>query len=193
MKKLVTAVLLPMIMAACDRRVVDVDPAAASNESGLPDVYQHAIKDLQGQPVNLEQFKGKVTLMVNVASKCGFTPQYEKLQELHEIYADQGFSVIAFPCNDFGGQEPGSADEIAQTCRVQYGATFPVMEKSQVKDGPDQSPIYAQLQAATGVLPRWNFGKYLVDANGNPVTYYGSSVDPMSKQMQDAIKSQLNK
>ena len=119
-----------MIMAACDRRVVEVDPAAASNESGLPDVYQHAIKDLRGQPVNLEQFKGKVTLMVNVASKCGFTPQYDKLQELQETYGDQGFSVIAFPCNDFGGQEPGTADEIAQTCRMNYGATFPVMEKS---------------------------------------------------------------
>ena len=192
MKKLVTAVLLPMIMAACDRRVVEVDPAAAKADAGLPDVYQHTIKDLKGETVNLEEYRGKVTLMVNVASKCGFTPQYDKLQELQEAYGDQGFSVIAFPCNDFGGQEPGTADDIAQTCRVQFGATFPVMDKTRVKAGSDQSPIYAQLQGATGVLPRWNFGKYLVDKDGKPVSFYGSSVDPMSKQIQDDIKSQLN-
>ena len=192
MKKFFSAVLVPFLLSACDRRAVEVDPQAASSAQSSPDVYAHTVDNLQGQPVDLEEFRGKVTMMVNVASKCGFTPQYAKLQELQEAWADRGFSVIAFPCNDYGGQEPGGPDQIAQTCRVQYGATFPVMAKVRVKSGDGQSVIYQQLEEATGVLPRWNFGKYLVDPEGHPVAFFGSGVDPTSRQVQDAIKKHLN-
>ena len=192
MKKIFSAVLVPFLLSACDRRAVEVDPQATSTAGPSPDVYAHTVDNLQGNPVDLEEFRGKVTMMVNVASKCGFTPQYAKLQQLQEAWEDRGFSVIAFPCNDYGKQEPGGPDQIAQTCRVQYGATFPVMAKVRVKDGPDQSIIYQQLQAATGVLPRWNFGKYVVDPNGHPVAFFGSGVDPTSGEVQRTIEKHLN-
>ncbi|MAT80630.1 MAG: glutathione peroxidase [Phycisphaerae bacterium] len=192
MKRFFTAVLLPVLLAACDRRVVDVDPSAAPADQQAADIYALKTKSLDGKPVDLEQYRGQVTLLVNVASKCGYTPQYSKLQKLQEAWKDKNFTVIAFPCNDFGGQEPGNADDIRQTCRVDYKTTFPVMSKIKVKAGSDQSAIYRQLQSTTGVLPRWNFGKYLVDSEGHPVAFFGSSVDPMSPTIQDAIKAAMN-
>lgn len=192
MKRLFTAFLLPMVMAACDRRVVEVTQDASPSEERKIDIYALSTDDLSGEKISLDEFRGKVTLMVNVASKCGFTPQYTQLQELQEKWKDRGFSVIAFPCNDFGGQEPGNADAIEQTCRIDYKTTFPVMSKLKVKQGSGQSPIYAQLEEATGVLPRWNFGKYLVNGDGEPLAFFGSSVKPMSDQIQQAIQEAMD-
>jgi glutathione peroxidase len=130
-------------------------------------------------------------LVVNVASACGFTPQYEQLQQLQEDWSDQGVCVLAFPCNDFGGQEPGQPEAIRVTCD-RYDVTFPVMAKVRIKSGDAQSPVYADLQRATGTLPRWNFGKYLIAADGRPVAFFGSSVDPMSPELQTALKQQVD-
>ena len=192
MKRLFTAFLLPIVMTACDRRVVEVNQEAPATEERKIDIYDLSAENLSGERISLDDYRGKVTLMVNVASQCGFTPQYTQLQELQETWKDRGFSVIAFPCNDFGGQEPGDSKAIEQTCRVDYKTTFPVMSKVQVKQGPGQSPIYAQLEEATGVLPRWNFGKYLVNGKGEPVAFFGSSVKPMSEKIQQAIEESMN-
>ncbi len=192
MKRLFTAFLLPIVMTACDRRVVEVNQEAPATEERKIDIYDLSAENLSGERISLDDYRGKVTLVVNVASQCGFTPQYTQLQELQETWKDRGFSVIAFPCNDFGGQEPGDSKAIEQTCRVDYKTTFPVMSKVQVKQGPGQSPIYAQLEEATGVLPRWNFGKYLVNGKGEPVAFFGSSVKPMSEKIQQAIEESMN-
>lgn len=181
---------LSLILAACDSRVVDVEPTMTNTTSS--GIHTLQCSDLSGAAVNLSDYAGTVTLVVNVASKCGYTPQYTELEELHQQYKDRGFSVIGFPCNDFGGQEPGSADDITQVCRVDYGVTFPMMEKIVTKSGADQSPLYTQLETTTGELPSWNFGKYLVDQNGNAVAFFGSSVKPMSPELTDRIESILD-
>ena len=181
---------LSLILAACDSRVVDVEPTMTNTTA--TGIHALQCNDLTGSPVNLGDYAGTVTLVVNVASKCGYTPQYTELEELHQQYKDRGFSVIGFPCNDFGGQEPGSADDITQVCRVDYGVTFPMMEKIVTKSGADQSPLYTQLETTTGELPSWNFGKYLVDQNGNAVAFFGSSVKPMSPELTDRIESILD-
>jgi len=181
---------ISLILAACDSRVVDVEqPMSNATDSGIHDLQ---CTNLKGEPVNLGDYAGTVTLVVNVASKCGYTPQYTGLEELHQQYKDRGFSVIGFPCNDFGGQEPGSADDITQVCRLDYGVTFPMMEKVVTKSGGGQSPIYTQLEAGTGELPSWNFGKYLVDRNGQPVAFFGSSVKPMSPELTGRIEALLD-
>ncbi|MDG1899832.1 MAG: glutathione peroxidase [Phycisphaerales bacterium] len=176
---------LSLVLAGCDNRVVE------SESSMNTAFHQHATNDLQGTPVDLGQYEGSVVLVVNVASHCGYTSQYEGLEELHKQYKDRGFTVMAFPCNDFGGQEPGGPEEIAQTCRTTFGATFPVMEKVVVVDDAGQSPIYAEMGRATGELPKWNFGKYLVDGDGNTVAFFGSSVKPMSPEITGRIESLL--
>ena len=177
---------MSLVLAGCDSRVVDAPP---SSDAGF---HAQSCRDLRGQDVDLGQFEGQVLLVVNVASHCGYTSQYTGLEKLHQQYKDRGFSVIAFPCNDFGGQEPGSAGDITQVCRVDYGVTFPMMEKVVSKSGGDQSPIYTQLEAATGELPSWNFGKYLVDRNGQPVAFFGSSVKPMSPELTGRIEALLD-
>lgn len=146
--------------------------------------------DLGGSPVSLKDFRGDVLLLVNVASHCGYTGQYRDLQQLQDRYGDRGFTVIGFPCNDFGGQEPGDAGAIA-ACAADHGAGFPIMEKIRILDGPEQSPIYASLQQATGALPRWNFGKYLIDRKGHPVAFYGTRVEPLDTALTDHIESLL--
>ena len=153
-------------------------------------IYTLGCNDVQGGQAGLQQFDGNVTLLVNVASHCGYTGQYTTLQALQERYADKAFSVVAFPCNDFGGQEPGDAKSI-NACAATHGATFPIMEKCVVKAGPGQSPIYTMLAAATDTLPRWNFGKYLVNAQGTPVAFFGSSIDPMDATVTDQIDALL--
>ena len=176
---------LSLALAGCDSRVVDAQP---TSDAGF---HAQSCRDLRGQDVDLGQFQGQVLLVVNVASHCGYTSQYTGLEKLHQQYKDRGFSVIAFPCNDFGGQEPGGADEIEQTCRVNYGATFPVIEKVVVSDGSGQSPIFAEFAKSTGVLPKWNFGKYLVDQQGNAVAFFGSSVKPTAGEVTDRIDGLL--
>ena len=139
----------------------------------LPDI---ALTRLNGQTENLRDYAGKVLLVVNVASACGFTPQYTELQELYEEVKDAGFEVLAFPCNQFGGQEPGSADEIAQFCDSRFGVTFPLFAKTEV-NGANAHPLYQHLKsAAPGILGteaiKWNFTKFLINREGDVVERY---------------------
>ena len=157
----------------------------------MPDsFYALKTKTLQGKPADLSQYKGKVTLVVNVASQCGFTPQYTGLEKLHEQMKGKPFEILGFPSNDFGAQEPGSPEEIATFCKKNYGVTFPLFEKVVTKAGPDQSPIYAFL-GQSGSLPAWNFSKYLVDKQGKVVAFFESSVTPEDPALRAAIAQAL--
>ncbi len=145
-----------------------------------PSIYDFQMKSIDGQLIDLAQFKGKNLLIVNTASQCGATPQYADLQKLHEKYGDQ-VTILGFPANNFGGQEPGSNTEIAQFCEKNYGVTFQMFEKISVK-GDDQSPLYAWLKEKTGEEPTWNFCKYLVKADGT-VKFFGTGVQPLDAQI----------
>ena len=149
-------------------------------------IYDIEINNLMGKPLNLLDFKGKKILFVNVASKCGFTPQYRELQELQNRYADQ-LTVIGVPCNQFGAQESGTAEEINQFCEINYGVTFPITEKINVK-GSDMHPLYKWLttKAINGVKNssvKWNFQKYLVDENGEFLDYFYSITKPLNSRI----------
>jgi glutathione peroxidase len=153
--------------------------------------YDIKINNLQGKPLNLKEFKGKHILIVNVASKCGFTPQYKDLQELHETYKEK-LQVIGVPCNQFGGQEPGTADDIESFCQVNYGVDFLITEKVDVK-GNNQHPLFEWLtnEEQNGVSSstvKWNFQKYIIDIDGKLVDYYFSLTNPMSKKIIKHLK-----
>ena len=152
----------------------------------------YAIKTttLVGKPSDLGQYKGKVSLVVNVASECGYTPQYKGLQALHQELSGKGFEVLGFPSNEFGGQEPGSPEQIEGFCQRNYGVTFPMFSKSVTKPGPEQSPVYAFLTKG-GDAPKWNFSKYLVGKDGKVIAFYPSKVAPESKELRDAIEAAL--
>jgi glutathione peroxidase len=147
------------------------------------------MKRLDGTPASLSEWKGKVLLIVNTASKCGYTPQYEGLQKLHAKYSPRGFAVLGFPSNDFGGQEPGSSKEIAKFCTSMYAVNFPMFEKIKTI-GPERSPLYALLSNAHGE-PKWNFHKYLIDKHGAPVQAWPSGIEPGSPDIASAIEAQL--
>jgi len=154
--------------------------------------YDFAFETLDGKPLPLSQFNGKVILLVNTASKCGFTPQYKGLEALYNSYKDQGLVIIGVPSNDFGGQEPGSAQEIKSFCQLNYGVTFPMASK-QVVSGENANAFY--LWAATvleGSEPKWNFHKYLIDRHGHLVDYFSSMTAPDSEKLTSAIEKQLN-
>ena len=153
-------------------------------------LYELETKTLDGKPAPLAQYKGTVTLVVNTASQCGYTPQYAGLQKLHDELKGKGFSVLGFPSNDFGGQEPGSAQEIATFCQRNYGVSFPMFSKSVTKAGPDQSPVYGFL-GATGNLPGWNFSKYVVGKDGKVRAFFPSKVTPDDPQLRKAIDEAL--
>ena len=161
-------------------------PGAAMSES----LYAMKTTTLQGQPADLAQYAGKVTLAVNVASACGYTPQYEGLQALHQELSGKGFEVLGFPSNEFGGQEPGSPEEIATFCKKNYGVSFPLFAKLQTKPGPGQSPIYAFLTKG-GEVPSWNFCKYLVGKDGKVIGFFPSKVKPDSRELREAIQAAL--
>ena len=152
--------------------------------------YALKTKSLDGKPADLAQYKGKVSLVVNVASKCGYTPQYEGLEKLQREMKGKGFNVLGFPSNDFGGQEPGSAEEIATFCRLTYDVTFPMFEKLVTKRGPGQSPIYAFL-GTSGKLPAWNFSKYVIDKQGRIAAFFPSEVTPEDPALRAAIAKAL--
>lgn len=145
---------------------------------------------LDGTPTSLSAWSGKVLLVVNTASKCGHTPQYEGLQKLHAKYSPRGFAVLGFPSNDFGGQEPGTSQEIATFCTSIYAVNFPMFEKIKTV-GAERSPLYALLSDAQGA-PKWNFHKYLVDKSGKPVQAWASGVKPESDEVVKAIEAQLS-
>lgn len=155
-----------------------------------PNVYNFQVTDIDGKPIKMESFKGKVLLIVNTASQCGFTKQYEGLQKLHEKYQDQGFAVLGFPANNFGGQEPGSNEEIKMFCKGNYNVSFPLFSKLEVK-GDNQAPLFAYLtdQAGGGIL--WNFEKFLIDREGKFVERFRSITKPSSSKLQKKIESLL--
>lgn len=158
-------------------------------------LYTFTMNDIDGNPVSLSQYKGKVVLIVNVASKCGFTKQYAGLQKLYETYKDQGLVVLGFPANNFMGQEPGTDAEIKTFCTSQYNVTFPMFSKISVK-GKDIHPLYQYLTSPEengefGNSITWNFNKFLIDKNGVTIGYFGSRVDPLDSEMIDAVENAL--
>ena len=157
--------------------------------------HETNIRALDGSPLDLSQFAGKATLVVNVASKCGLTPQYEGLEKLHEAYGNRGFSVLGVPCNQFGAQEPGSPDEIATFCSTSYGVTFPMTEKVDV-NGPERHALYSELtQTADGEGNagdiQWNFEKFLVDPSGQVVARFRPLVTPEDADLVATIEKHL--
>jgi glutathione peroxidase len=147
-------------------------------------IYDFKIASLDGKEIDFAQYKGKTLLIVNTASKCGYTPQYTELQQLHEQYGNK-ITILGFPANNFGAQEPGTNLEIAEFCKANYGVTFQMFEKISVK-GDDQHELYKWLKEKTGQEPGWNFCKYLVKPDGT-VTFFNSKVKPMDKQILDAL------
>jgi len=157
-------------------------------------IYDHSINALGGDPLDLHQFEDKAVLVVNVASKCGLTPQYTGLEKIHEQYQDRGFSVLGVPCNQFMGQEPGTAEEIATFCSTSYGVTFPLAEKVDV-NGDGQHPLYAELTSVADAEGKdgdvaWNFEKFLV-APGGAVTRFRPQVEPEDPTLIEAIEAAL--
>jgi len=158
-------------------------------------IYDFTLNSITGQPVPLAQYKGKVVLLVNVASKCGYTPQYKGLEALYKKYEAQGFVILGFPANNFLWQEPGTNAEIQAFCSRNYNVTFPMFAKISVK-GSDQAPLYQYLtdkkaNPATGGGIGWNFTKFLVDRNGKIVARFDSSVEPESAEVRKAIEAAL--
>lgn len=152
--------------------------------------YSFKLNSIDGELIDFSQYKGKKVMLVNVASKCGYTPQYEDLQSLHEQYSDN-LVILGFPANNFGGQEPGSNEEIAGFCQKNYGVEFQMFEKISVK-GDDMHPLYQWLSNAekngwNSDAPNWNFCKYIVDENGNLTHFFQSGINPMSEEMKAAI------
>ena len=154
--------------------------------NNLDSIYDIKINNITGEPIELSGFKDKYLLFVNVASKCGFTDQYKDLQELHEKYKDD-LIIVGLPCNQFGNQEPGNEEEISQFCQINYGVTFLLTEKIEVKGG-NQHPIYKwltdkNLNGVKSSTVRWNFQKYLLDPSGNLINYWYSTTSPLSKKI----------
>ncbi len=164
-----------------------------SASGGIADsFYDLKTLTLTGAPADLGAYRGTVSLVVNVASECGFTPQYEGLEKLQREMQGKHFNVLGFPSNDFGGQEPGTAEEIQTFCRLNYGVTFPMFTKVVTKAGANQSPVYGFL-GKSGKLPAWNFSKYVVDRNGHVVAFFPSEVTPESRELRAAIaKAMIN-
>ncbi|HOX01492.1 MAG TPA: glutathione peroxidase [Candidatus Paceibacterota bacterium] len=175
---------------ACLALAVCAGIAAAARAASL---YEISLRDIDGQPASLEPYRGKVLLIVNVASKCGLTPQYEPLQALHARYQKQGFTVLGFPCNDFANQEPGSLSEIKQFCSLNYNVTFPMFDKLHVK-GPEQHPLYAALTGKSSLFPgdvKWNFGKFLIGRDGRILRRFEPAVKPDAPEVIEAVEAAL--
>jgi glutathione peroxidase len=152
--------------------------------------YDLKTRTLDGKPADLAQYRGTVSLVVNVASFCGYTPQYSGLEKLHRELKGKGVNVLGFPSNDFGEQEPGTAQEIAEFCKLTYDVTFPMFEKVVTRSGAGQSPVYAFL-GRSGNLPAWNFSKYVVDRAGRVVAFFPSDVTPEDPRLRGAIAKAL--
>jgi glutathione peroxidase len=167
-------------------------PSGEARQAGdaCPPLLARSVPTLMDESVSLCQFKGKVVLIVNTASQCGFTPQYEGLESLYQRYKDRGLVVLGFPANDFGGQEPGSSQDIARFCQLNYGVSFPMFAKTSVV-GPDANPLYRDLAAQSGKRPQWNFHKYLVDRNGAVVASFDSTIPPRDVRITAQIERLL--
>ena len=161
----------------------------------ISSVHSIPLKDIDGKATSLGDFKGKVVLLVNVASKCGLTPQYKALQAIHEKYKDRGFTVIGVPSNDFAGQEPGTNEEIKKFCSSNYDVTFPLMDKVKV-NGDGQHPLYTRLTGKNSEFPgdvEWNFGKFLIGADGKVLKRFAPRTAPDAPEITSAIEAALAK
>lgn len=170
-------------------------PINTGKENKSPSIYDFVMLDIDGKEVKLADYKGKVLLIVNVASKCGFTPQYEGLQAIYEKYKDQGFVILGFPANNFLWQEPGDDKEIKEFCTLKYKATFPMFSKISVK-GSKQHPLYKfltdkKINPKFGGVIKWNFNKFLIDKEGKIINRFGSSDKPESEEVIKAIEAAL--
>ena len=176
----VAAAILVITLGAAGKGAKHIAPVKTQS------TYDFTMKTLDGKDLSLSKFKGKKMLLVNVASECGYTPQYKALQTLHETYGNK-VVVIGFPANNFGGQEPGDSKQIKEFCTKNYGVTFQMMEKISVK-GDDTHPLYKwlsnpELNGSCGDQPKWNFCKYLIDENGKVLMFFSSKTEPMSKEI----------
>jgi glutathione peroxidase len=184
------SLLIITVAAGCAR--IESRPADAQVSMDAPSFYDFSMKSIDGKDVPFSQFKGKKVLIVNTASECGFTPQYQGLQELHESYGDK-VTIVGFPANDFGGQEPGSNEEIKGFCSKNYGVTFLMMEKITVK-GDNMNPLYKWLSTPAmngwnNDAPNWNFCKYLINEEGKLIKFYNSSIKPMGDEIIKTINT----
>ncbi len=164
-----------------------------STSAFAADITDIKFETAEGEKTSLADFKGKAVLLVNVASKCGFTKQYTGLQKLYEEKKDDGLVILGFPCNDFGGQEPGTIEEIKTFCSNKYSVTFPIMGKIHVK-GEEQHELYKELTGPKGAFPgdtKWNFGKILIGKDGKPIAKFGSDTKPDSPELTKAIEDAL--
>jgi len=164
--------------------------AASAYAADLTDI---PFDDAKGKKTSLKAYEGKVVLIVNLASKCGLTPQYEALESLYKKHHAEGFVVLGFPCNDFGGQEPGTIEEIQTFCKLKYDVTFPVMNKISVK-GEQQHKLYEALTGKDGVFPgdvRWNFGKFLIGRNGKAIARFEPTTKPDSSELTGAVEKAI--
>jgi glutathione peroxidase len=157
-------------------------------------IHEIPVKDIDGKDTSLKPYEGKVVLVVNVASHCGYTPQYKGLEAVYEKYKDKGFSVLGFPCNQFGAQEPGSADEIKQFCSSKYNVTFPLYTKIDV-NGPNRHPLYVALAGKDSPFPgdiKWNFSKFLIGRDGKILKRFEPGATPESPEVTSAIEAALH-
>jgi len=187
---LIAAAVAPLtpLPASQSQRLAEAKPEQPAD---CPELLRHDFNRLQtGEPQSLCQFRGKVLLVVNTASYCGYTNQYEGLEALYRRYKGRGFAVVGFPSNDFGGQEPGTNHEIAEFCRLTYGVQFPMFEKSSVT-GVASNPLFAALSATTGVKPTWNFYKYVVDRRGHAVAAFPSETKPNDAKLVHLVERLL--
>lgn len=170
--------------------------ASTSHAQSGQTAYDFAFKKLHGAgaPLPLSDYRGKVLLVVNTASQCGFTPQFTDLETLYQTYSPRGLVIIGIPSNNFGGQEPGSEADIEQVCRYNYGVTFPMAQKEDVA-GKNAHPFYKWIpsQLGFGSAPKWNFHKYLIGRDGKPVNFYLSTTAPLSSTLKDVIETELAK
>ena len=160
-------------------------------------IHKFTVNDIHGNPVELSDYKGKVLLIINTASKCGFTPQLDDMEKLYDDFKDKGFEILAFPSNDFGGQEPLEGEAIQQFCQLNYNASYPIFEKMHVK-GSKASKLYQflsskRLNGRFNSVPKWNFHKYLIDKEGKLVNYYFTITNPNSSKIRKAITNLLQK
>ena len=185
--RVVAALAFGALLAGSAARGVVAGQTPQASPASFYDLKVHA---LDGKPVALSAYRGQVAVVVNVASKCGYTPQYAGLEKLYRELKDKGVVILGFPSNDFGGQEPGTTEEIATFCRLTYDVTFPLFEKSVTKSGTGQSPVYTFL-GASGNLPSWNFSKYVVGKRGQVVAFFPSKVTPDAPELREAIARAL--
>ena len=185
----------PEFLPTTSSRLLSTATPAVAKDGKPAGPLDFVVKDIHGQDVKLSEYKGKVVLIVNVASKCGFTPQYEALEAVYKKYADKGFVILGFPANDFYKQEPGSDEEIETFCKSKFGVTFPMMSKIVVR-GDGQDPLYKFLTGKdtagdfAGPIG-WNFNKFIVDRNGNVIARYNSKSTPDSPEVINEIESAL--